>query len=351
MSRGELDKIGGFLRRIYAFQGVAALQRVICEDLGDLIPGENVFIGEHDMRHTLVTGCSVRDLFETPDFITVVNSCAGEHPLWEPIRTGGQVVRAISDFASRRQWEGTKLYNEALGLEGVRDHISVEFGDRSGDLTSVGVFRDRRGFHTREADRLEFLIPHLEQAFHNARIADEIEGGHHRHGGTLLPLDEHGRPEEIPRGLHGVFERFFGIGSTGSRHLPVALVSWIAEVRQRLDRGALELQTQPFSIRRVGHHLEARLARRRWTRGYQLVLTVREHGDSVRITQREREVWFWVHEGKTNEEIAGILGIGLTTVKTHVKQLLRKLGVENRTAAARLHPPGHNSHDRRFRPE
>jgi DNA-binding CsgD family transcriptional regulator len=340
-SQSEMERIGRFLRGIFAFQGTASLHRVICEELGELIPGENIFIGEHDMRHTLVTGCSVRHMFETPEFITVVNSCAGQHPLWEPIRTGGQVVRALSDFASRRQWEGTKLYHEALGLEGVRDHLSVEFGDRSGELVSVGVFRDKRGFHSREAQRLRFLIPHLDQAFQNARIADEIERGCHPCGipdsAGLLPLDEHGRPGEIPHGLQSQFARFFGSGGGGGR-LPEALALWVAAMRERLDRGALQDHVKPLCRRRDGNVLEARLTRRRWTRGYQLIIQVRQTGASGQITRREREVWFWVREGKSNEEIAQILDIGLTTVKTHVKHLLAKLGAENRTTAARMYP-------------
>lgn len=342
MSQRALDKIGGFLREIYAFQGVTSLHSVICKGLGELIPGDNVFIGEHDMSRTLVTGCSVRHLFETPEFITVVNSCAGEHPLWEPIRTGGQVVRALSDFASRRQWESTKLYNEALGHEGVRDHLSVEFGNRSGKLVSVGVFRGSRGFHSREAERLGFLIPHLEQAFANARIADEIEARFYPAGvagaWTVLALDENALPEEIPSAARHLFERFFGIRSYGSRCLPETLALWVAGVRGHLDRGALELRTAPFSKACNGELLEARLLRRRWGRGYHLALTLRTGGESRRFTRREREVWFWVSEGKTNDEIGIILGIGLTTVKTHVKHLLAKLGVENRTAAARLYP-------------
>lgn len=54
------------------------------------------------------------------------------------------------------------------------------------------------------------------------------------------------------------------------------------------------------------------------------------------LTAREAEVLFWVARGKTNDEIATILGIGLTTVKKHLESTYSKLGVENRTAAAAL---------------
>ncbi len=50
------------------------------------------------------------------------------------------------------------------------------------------------------------------------------------------------------------------------------------------------------------------------------------------FTGREQDVGGWMAEGKTDAEIADILGIGLETVKTYVKSLLDKIDVENRNA-------------------
>lgn len=58
--------------------------------------------------------------------------------------------------------------------------------------------------------------------------------------------------------------------------------------------------------------------------------------EKLGLTPREAEVLFWVAQGKTNPEIATILGIGLTTVKKHLEATFVKLGVENRTSAATL---------------
>lgn len=52
------------------------------------------------------------------------------------------------------------------------------------------------------------------------------------------------------------------------------------------------------------------------------------------LTRREREIHHWLVEGKSNEEIALILGISAHTVKNHLSHIFEKLGVENRTAAA-----------------
>lgn len=52
------------------------------------------------------------------------------------------------------------------------------------------------------------------------------------------------------------------------------------------------------------------------------------------ITPREAEVLFWIARGKTSPEIAVILAAATATVKRHVANLLPKLGVETRLAAA-----------------
>lgn len=56
----------------------------------------------------------------------------------------------------------------------------------------------------------------------------------------------------------------------------------------------------------------------------------------MKLTPREKEVGRWLCEGKTNEEIAIILGIRPGTVKRHVENLYAKLEVPNRTAAAQV---------------
>ena len=52
------------------------------------------------------------------------------------------------------------------------------------------------------------------------------------------------------------------------------------------------------------------------------------------LTLREREVMHWVSQGKSNWEVAQLLGCGEQTVKKHRQRIYRKLGVENRMTAA-----------------
>ena len=55
------------------------------------------------------------------------------------------------------------------------------------------------------------------------------------------------------------------------------------------------------------------------------------------LTAREREVIELVSSGATNQEIANTLVISESTVKSHVKHILRKLGAANRAEAVSRH--------------
>jgi DNA-binding CsgD family transcriptional regulator len=55
---------------------------------------------------------------------------------------------------------------------------------------------------------------------------------------------------------------------------------------------------------------------------------------SAPLTPREREVLRWIAAGKTDRQVAAILGASVRTVQKHLENIYVKLGVENRTAAA-----------------
>jgi DNA-binding response OmpR family regulator/DNA-binding CsgD family transcriptional regulator len=64
--------------------------------------------------------------------------------------------------------------------------------------------------------------------------------------------------------------------------------------------------------------------------------TPAEFSTELGLTTREGEVLSWLSKGKTNRDIAQILGLSPRTVDKHLEQIYSKLGVENRTAAAAI---------------
>ena len=64
--------------------------------------------------------------------------------------------------------------------------------------------------------------------------------------------------------------------------------------------------------------------------------TPAEFSSELGLTTREGEVLSWLSKGKTNRDIAQILGLSPRTVDKHLEQIYSKLGVENRTAAVAI---------------
>ena len=70
-----------------------------------------------------------------------------------------------------------------------------------------------------------------------------------------------------------------------------------------------------------------------------LTLDLKEKDESasttgVELTEREREILKWITDGKSNKEISDSLFVSVETVKSHVKNLYKKLNVKNRVEAA-----------------
>lgn len=58
-----------------------------------------------------------------------------------------------------------------------------------------------------------------------------------------------------------------------------------------------------------------------------------EASEDSRLSSRERECLCWVAAGKTNDEVATILGLSHDTVKVYLKRTMRKLGATSRAQA------------------
>jgi DNA-binding NarL/FixJ family response regulator len=129
-------------------------------------------------------------------------------------------------------------------------------------------------------------------------------------------------------------------------HVPfVFLTGWSEQedIRTGMNLGADDYLTKPVVADELASAIRARLRRaelatgsapRRGSAGAKEVTP--DQLESLGLTPREAEVLFWVARGKTNDEIATVLGIGLTTVKKHLESIYAKLGVENRTTAAAM---------------
>jgi DNA-binding NarL/FixJ family response regulator len=107
------------------------------------------------------------------------------------------------------------------------------------------------------------------------------------------------------------------------------------DVRSGMNLGADDYLTKPVAKGDLLSAINARLKRQseQTTNEFQPDFSSWEPLQALGLTPRVAEVLLWVAQGKTNSDIATILGISESTVKKHVIEIFSVLGVETRSAA------------------
>jgi DNA-binding NarL/FixJ family response regulator len=107
------------------------------------------------------------------------------------------------------------------------------------------------------------------------------------------------------------------------------------DLRSGMDLGADDYLTKPVGNDELIRAIEARLARasRQARTEFKPDFSSAEPLQKLGLTPRAAETLLWVAQGKTNPDIAIILGITESTVKKHVQEIFEKIGVETRGAA------------------
>jgi DNA-binding response OmpR family regulator len=129
-----------------------------------------------------------------------------------------------------------------------------------------------------------------------------------------------------------------------ARDVPVVFMTGLTEtehVVRGFEVGGIDYVTKPIRpaevLARISTHVrnarmlnDARLSRDAAT------AVVSADLSHYQLTPRELDVLAWIARGKTNRDIADILGMSPRTVNKHLEHIFVKLGVETRAAAAAL---------------
>lgn len=337
---GNNHQLMDFLYRIYSRQTPDDLVTVLLDGLPGLIAGDNVMVGLHNAEARKIHGLALRHPFSHMNFLFEANESGliAHHPFWDRILVEKDPLKILSEMTSAQTWRDNPVYRDVLAADRVEDHLNIEFGPSRSAFTTISVIRSRRGFGERDRQLLLLLRPHLVQAFENARMVERAnERGLGGDGCSVCEalVDGQGVVRAADPEGEAHFRQWFGDQSPARP----AFDRWLSEEVRHLNQGGGYGASFCFNAGLASYRAALR---RRWSGGDYTLFVFRDDPAPATpsLTARETDMLFWLRQGKTNADIANIAGLSVYTVKQHLKKIYRKLGVENRTAAAFFTPQG-----------
>lgn len=173
----------------------------------------------------------------------------------------------------------------------------------------------------------------------NARLTRSAQAALDAAGRFLLAADRQGRVLWSTPQASRLIEQANGASSVS---LPPAVAQWL---RSCADSPLAARQTSlTAAFREDGEHRLQVTYIGQVGPDEQLLRVVAEQTNSdeivlrelLALTSREAEVLLWISRGKSNRDIAEILGLSPRTINKHLEQMFEKLGVENRASATAL---------------
>jgi DNA-binding CsgD family transcriptional regulator len=351
LSHRDWERLVGALREIYAEADCTELPRTIVRTLRRLIPCGLVSYNEIDPRTNRALIVFDRDAPEVVEKLPAFEAHIPEHPHIRHYRaTVDRRAYRTTDFLSHREFRELGIYQEFYRQVGVRTQLACLYSE-GGATQEVGIALNRYSgdFSDRDCLMLQLLKSHLWQAKLNAEmftqareqtqvLSETLDGLNH----ALLTVDYAGEIYWLTARAVQLLERYFPGAMKDAVRLPEPLRRWVRCQLSGLGNGSvLAVPLRPFVLDGKGSRLTVRL---QGEVGGSIRLLMSEERLALSeagtlplgLTRREAEMLHWITEAKTNPEIAIILGISRRTVHKHVQHLFEKLGVETRTAAARL---------------
>jgi len=321
--------------------------RQVLEGLYDLIPADHWAFGECGAPNRPgAVRVQVHPLDYTGPPIDLINNLGGAlalpHPLGFAEAHAARVSR-ISDVLTRREWHELPCYREFYRYMEVEDDLCAYF--RVGDMAAFfGMIRSSI-VPTRDLELANAVIRPVLAGLKNALALARLEQKSSLLAGAVASK---GRPVLVTK-LDGtiitetaaarrILLAYFDKEAFVDR-IPQALLDFASKQRTRLlNLENKDLLSPAFRLYRDQRLLTIEVV----VQSNGFILTLREESSVPRLdylhhlglSNREAEVLSYVAMGKTNAEIALILGISRLTVGKHMEHILARLGVETRTAAA-----------------
>lgn len=176
------------------------------------------------------------------------------------------------------------------------------------------------------------LLARMKVHLTNARLTSSAHSALDSTGQTLLTVTPQGQLQWATPQAHALLARARATEAWRETHLAPQLKTWLGHKPEADHQLTIEGLEHRLSIRVVSYQDNGEIL-------LKLLDGERASGpallkETLKLTDREAEVLFWVANGKTNREAALILEMSPRTVNKHLETIFNKLGVDNRTAAA-----------------
>lgn len=182
---------------------------------------------------------------------------------------------------------------------------------------------------------IEEMLARIRVHLANARLTQSARAALDVSGRFLLAVNQRGEVLWATPQAQKLLSDHLIAGIDDTLLLPATLLQWLEQMQKP---GAKAVPSAPFAhneLLRLNYMGKAgpdefllRLAKDTGA------AVPSEFSRELGLTTREGEVLSWLSKGKSNRDIAQILGLSPRTVDKHLEQIYAKLGVENRTAAA-----------------
>ena len=186
---------------------------------------------------------------------------------------------------------------------------------------------------------IEEILARIRVHLANARLTQSARAAHDVSGRYLLAVNDAGKIKWATPQAQKLLADALAVDADDNLVLPDPIPQWIDQIQKgkaasKTAAMASSAGNEQLRLQYVGklgpNELLLRLAKDTGTDSQA------EFPRELGLTTRESEVLSWLAKGKTNRDIAQILGLSPRTVDKHLEQIYAKLGVENRTAAAAI---------------
>lgn len=349
LTQADLDRLSKTIKAVYSATSVADLTSAVLHHVPAMVPNDATAVTLVPLNGQAVVHHNAPHLDKVvSERLWALRDFLHQHPL----ESAGEVsatwgATSLSDFLSRQQLQRTDLYNEFYRHVGVDYQLGIYTERVWGFRIGISCNGKSRDFNDRDRTILGQLAPHLAQAYKNVfelarlrKAASSVEAAAEAHGHGFIRIDRSGGILDMTELAGALLLRYFNHSPHTRKTLPFELRAWLNSPN---PENTIANRQMPMIVIKSCGKLMVRAA----AEGSNRVLLLSEQRlppaptdlAALGLRKRESEILFWMCQGKSNPEIAGILGLSVRTIHKHNENIFRRLGVENRHAATQVAAP------------